>query len=179
MAKKRRRPPVSAPAAAPAPAPAAPTTGAGKGKPRAAVAAPPKTEAQQHTYFTKHAKGLLKHAANFDASSGDGVMVFLAIVGAPSSSRMGAQKAAMNVTAEGQGGRAGARRRGGRGRRAARVAERPPRRRNGREAVPGLRHPPRDRRRAQRRRRRRQLGDRRAHEALDQGGLAARHRRAR
>ena len=102
MAKKRRRPPVSAPAAAPAPAPAAPTTGAGKGKPRAAVAAPPKTEAQQHTYFTKHAKGLLKHAANFDVSSGDGVMVVVAIVGAPSSSRMGAQKAAMNVTAEGQ-----------------------------------------------------------------------------
>ena len=53
-------------------------------------------------YVAQHGPGLLKHAANFDASSGDGVMVFLAIVGAPSSSRMGAQKAAVNVTAAGQ-----------------------------------------------------------------------------
>ena len=58
--------------------------------------------ALQWTHFTKCAKGLLKRAANFDVSSGDGVMVVVAIVGPPSSSRMGAQKAAMNVTAEGQ-----------------------------------------------------------------------------
>ena len=102
MAKKPHRARVSAPAAAPAPAPAAQTTGAGKRKRRAAVAAPQETEAQKWKYFTKYAKGLFKHAANFDASSGDGVTVVLAIVGARSSSRMGAQKAAVNVTAAGQ-----------------------------------------------------------------------------
>ena len=101
MAGRRRRDRVAAPAAAPAPAPAA-LTGTRKRKRRAAVAAPQETEAQKWKYFTKYAKGLFKHAANFDASSGDGVTVVLAIVGARSSSRMGAQKAAVNVTAAGQ-----------------------------------------------------------------------------
>ena len=82
--------------------PAQGTADGRKRKRRATVAAPPETEAQQWTYITKYAKGLLKHAANFDVSSGDGVMVVVAIVGAPSSSRMGAQKAAVNVTAAGQ-----------------------------------------------------------------------------
>ena len=63
-------------------------------------------------------------------------------------------------------------------RRVARVAQRRPRRRDGREAVPGLRASQGHNRRARRRRRRRQVGDGRAHDALAQGGLAARHRRA-
>ena len=96
MGKKQRGARVSAPAATPAPAPTTPTTGAGKRKRRAAVAAPPETEAQMWKYVAQHGPGLLKHAANFDASSGDDVTVVVAIVGARSSSqRKGAQKAAV------------------------------------------------------------------------------------